>query len=125
VIIPIYSFFSSSVTTGIEPTRSRRITRAAWPALSSGKQQIGFSDMTSRHFMFVSFSLDGSQTPRLRLRRNAWFLLGRSEKGFEIKAGRDSPLIESRPASSLAVGIVWTGLYPCVQDESVLFRTYD
>jgi len=54
-----------------------------------------------------------------------WVFTGAKREGFEIKAGRDSPLIESRPAFSLAVGIVWTRIYSCAQDESVLFRTYD
>jgi hypothetical protein len=55
--------------------------------------------------MFVSFSLLDHKR-RFPAAAKHFKFTGLDETAVEIKAGRDSPLSESRPASSLAVGIV-------------------
>jgi len=52
-------------------------------------------------------------------------LTGLKNWKVKIKTGRDSPLIESRPAFSLAVGIVLGRLYRHPHLQSVHFRTLD
>jgi hypothetical protein len=74
--------------------------------------------------MFVSFSL--MEYKRRLSGCGETIQMYRGETGRDkIKAGRDSPLIESRPAFSLAVGIVLTRLYRRQHAHSVRFRTHD
>src|SRR5882762_7470379 len=51
VTMPIISLVLSSLTTGTGPMWSRLITRATWLTESLGRQQTGFSVMTSLHFI--------------------------------------------------------------------------